>query len=52
MYAAAGGKTAVVEELLKAGARQDLKDAKGRSALDWARQFKREDIIKMLQSAK
>jgi 3-deoxy-D-manno-octulosonic-acid transferase len=57
MYAAAGGKTAVVEELLKAGARRDLKDAKGRTAMDWARQYKRDDdarneIIKMLQGAK
>jgi ankyrin repeat protein len=52
IYAAADGKTEVVDELLKAGARRDLKDAKGRTALDWARQSKREDIIKMLQAAK
>jgi len=48
MTAAMYGQKKVVELLLQNGANPDLKDAKGRTALDYARMEGHEDIVKLL----
>jgi ankyrin repeat protein len=54
MAAAAGGHIEVVKLLMEAGATVRLRDDEGRTALDWAREFKPknvEQIVQLLQSA-
>ncbi len=49
MWAAGFGKTATVKALLDAGARTDLKDNRGKTALDMAREGKFDDTVKLLE---
>ncbi len=51
MTAALGGKTDLVEELIKHGARVDLKDGKDTSVLDYAKAGKNHDVIKLINEA-
>jgi serine/threonine protein kinase/ankyrin repeat protein len=50
MYAAASGRSAVVDLLLKRGANVRAKDHNGESALDWAIKTGNEEIIRLLSS--
>lgn len=49
MVAARAGKEAIVAALLDAGAKTGMKDASGKTALDYARQKKRNYIVEVLQ---
>merc|ERR1711972_36270 len=49
MYAAAQGATAMVVNLIKFGANQDLRDHNGMMALDWARKSGRQEIVRMME---
>ena len=51
MWAAGFGKTATVKALLDAGARADLKDNRGKTALDIAREGKFDETAKLLENA-
>ena len=51
IIAAAAGHTATVDALLKAGADPTLKDAKGKTALEWAQQRKKQKAAELLQAA-
>jgi len=50
MWAAGFGKTATVKVLLDAGARADLKDNRGQTAADMAREGKYDDTVKLLEA--
>ena len=52
MWAAGFGKTAAVKVLLDAGARTDLRDNRGQTALDMAREGKHDETAKVLASAR
>ena len=52
MWAAGFGKTAAVKVLLDAGARTDLRDNRGLTALDMAREGKHDETAKILASAR
>jgi hypothetical protein len=52
MWAAGFGKTATVKVLLEAGARPDLRDNRGLTALDMAREGKFEETAKVLANAR
>ena len=52
MWAAGFGKTATVQALLDAGARPELKDNRGLTALDMAREGKFEETAKVLANAR
>jgi ankyrin repeat protein len=49
MWAAGFGKTSTVKVLLDAGARVDLKDDRGKTASDMAREGKFEETVKLLE---
>jgi ankyrin repeat protein len=51
LYAAEGGHLAVVRHLLAAGARLDVRDAKGRTALALAEEEGHEDVVRWLREA-
>jgi ankyrin repeat protein len=48
MWAAGFGKTSTVRALLDAGARADVKDDRGKTAIDMAREGKYDDTVKLL----
>jgi uncharacterized protein len=50
MWAAGYGKTEAVRTLLKAGARPDMRDNRGKTALDIARDGRHDDTITVLES--
>jgi hypothetical protein len=52
MWAAGFGKTAAVKVLLDAGARADLRDNRGQTALDMAREGKHDEAATVLASAR
>ncbi|HOT76136.1 MAG TPA: ankyrin repeat domain-containing protein [Candidatus Wallbacteria bacterium] len=51
MTAALGGKADLVEELIKHGARLDLKDIKDTSVLDYAKAGKSQSVIRLINEA-
>ena len=51
MWAAGYGRTETVQALLAAGARTDLKDDRGKTALDIAREGNFPDTAKLLEAA-
>jgi ankyrin repeat protein len=51
MWAAGYGQSETVKVLLDAGARADLKDDRGKTALDIAREGNFPDTVKLLQAA-
>jgi len=50
MWAAGGGHAETVRALLDAGAKTDLKDDRGKTAADIARELKFEDVVKLIES--
>jgi ankyrin repeat protein len=50
MWAAGEGKTEAVKVLLDAGARTDLKDNRGKTAADIARELKHDDTVRLIES--
>ncbi|HEY1459756.1 MAG TPA: ankyrin repeat domain-containing protein, partial [Casimicrobiaceae bacterium] len=52
MWAAGYGKTDTAKALLAAGARPELKDDRGKTALDIAREGSFADTIKLLETAR
>jgi ankyrin repeat protein len=50
MWAAGGGKAETVKVLLAAGARTGIKDDRGLTALDMAREGKHLEVIALLES--
>jgi ankyrin repeat protein len=48
IYAAANGQAETVTELLKAGAKKDLRDANGHDAVWWAKKGNYGDVVKIL----
>lgn len=51
MWAAGYGRTATVKALLDAGARAGLRDNRGKTALDIAREQKHEETVRLLETA-
>ena len=51
MWAAGYGKTETVKALLDAGARADLRDNRGKTALDIAREQKFDETARLLETA-
>jgi ankyrin repeat protein len=51
LYAAESGYLAVVQRLVAAGARLDVRDAKGRTALALAEEEGHEDVVRWLREA-
>jgi hypothetical protein len=51
MWAAGYGKTETVQALLAAGAKAELKDDRGKTALDIAREGNFPDTVKLLEGA-
>jgi ankyrin repeat protein len=51
MWAAGNGKLATVKALLAAGARPGLKDNRGKTALDLAREGKHAEVVALLENA-
>lgn len=49
MYAAQSGSLHIVQALVKAGADQTVQDRTGRTALDWAQDSNRQDVVNFLQ---
>jgi uncharacterized protein len=50
MWAAGGGHAETVRVLLDAGAKTDLKDDRGKTAADIARELRFEDVVKLIES--
>jgi hypothetical protein len=50
MWAAGEGKIEAVKVLLDAGARTDLKDDRGKTAADIARELKHDDVVRLIES--
>jgi len=51
MWAAGYGRATTVKVLLEAGARADLRDNRGKTALDIAREQKHDEIVRLLETA-
>ena len=51
MWAAGFGKTGTVKALLDAGARADLRDNRGKTAADMAREGNYGETVRVLESA-
>jgi ankyrin repeat protein len=51
MWAAGNGKSATVKALLAAGAAPGLKDNRGKTALDIARENRQDDTARLLEAA-
>jgi len=52
MYAAKYGNTSIVEQLINAGAKMDVKSKKGRTAMDYAIKYEHNSIIELLKNFK
>jgi ankyrin repeat protein len=51
MWAAGSGKTDTVKALLAAGAKPGLKDNRGKTALDIAREARHAEVVALLEKA-
>ncbi len=50
MFAAIAGDSGLLKELLQRGAKADATDHQGKTALDFAREYRREECVKFLEN--